>query len=302
MSTTTSTLDPNANPSVIDYCSPNPCKNGGVCTSHDSGALCSCSANFCGECCAQLADDTCPGGGDQLCAAASSSKSSSSSSAAMAAGLAVGGVALLALLVVVVVLVRRSRRKGSHKNESGAAPNRFGRGTSTRRSSRLNPFAAAEPAAAYDGYAGDFDGAEMSTVESKHLGHGGADLSDTNFDAIAFPTGHDSVRGASNPIYGVGEEEESAYAELPVQPLYARADQSPYSMSSAPVYSFGQDAAAYARAGQSSTDENPYSEVSCEPVYSLGQDGAHVYARAGQSSDDGPDSSAYFDVAPPAEL
>jgi hypothetical protein len=50
-----------------DYCEINPCKNGASCTSYESGPLCKCTVNFCGDCCAQLADSSCPGGGDQLC-------------------------------------------------------------------------------------------------------------------------------------------------------------------------------------------------------------------------------------------
>jgi len=52
-----------------DYCEINPCKNGASCASTDSGPLCKCTVSFCGDCCAQLADDKCPGGGDQQCIA-----------------------------------------------------------------------------------------------------------------------------------------------------------------------------------------------------------------------------------------
>ena len=50
-----------------DYCEINPCKNSATCTSYESGPLCTCTVSFCGDCCAQLADSSCPGGGDQLC-------------------------------------------------------------------------------------------------------------------------------------------------------------------------------------------------------------------------------------------
>lgn len=50
-----------------DYCEINPCKNSATCTSYESGPLCKCTISFCGDCCAQLADASCPGGGDQLC-------------------------------------------------------------------------------------------------------------------------------------------------------------------------------------------------------------------------------------------
>lgn len=55
-----------------DFCSVNPCKNAATCTSTASGPLCRCTINFCGDCCVQLADSSCPGGGDQLCASYSS--------------------------------------------------------------------------------------------------------------------------------------------------------------------------------------------------------------------------------------
>ena len=50
-----------------NYCETNPCKNAGTCTSYFSGAVCLCTINFCGDCCVQLADASCPGGGEQLC-------------------------------------------------------------------------------------------------------------------------------------------------------------------------------------------------------------------------------------------
>ena len=50
-----------------NYCEVNPCKNAGTCTSYFSGAVCLCTINFCGDCCVQLADASCPGGGEQLC-------------------------------------------------------------------------------------------------------------------------------------------------------------------------------------------------------------------------------------------
>ena len=50
-----------------DYCEINPCKNGASCTSYESGPLCKCTVSFCGDCCVQLADASCPGGGEQVC-------------------------------------------------------------------------------------------------------------------------------------------------------------------------------------------------------------------------------------------
>ena len=50
-----------------DYCEVNPCKNGASCTSYFSGPECKCTVSFCGDCCVQLADASCPGGGEQLC-------------------------------------------------------------------------------------------------------------------------------------------------------------------------------------------------------------------------------------------
>jgi hypothetical protein len=56
-----------------DWCEVNPCKNAATCASTDSGPLCTCTVSFCGDCCAQLADASCPGGGDQQCIASFSS-------------------------------------------------------------------------------------------------------------------------------------------------------------------------------------------------------------------------------------
>jgi hypothetical protein len=50
-----------------DHCEINPCKNGASCTSYESGPQCKCTVNFCGDCCVQLADASCPGGGEQVC-------------------------------------------------------------------------------------------------------------------------------------------------------------------------------------------------------------------------------------------
>jgi len=50
-----------------DYCEVNPCKNGASCTSYFSGPECKCTVSFCGDCCVQLADASCPGGGEQVC-------------------------------------------------------------------------------------------------------------------------------------------------------------------------------------------------------------------------------------------
>ena len=50
-----------------DHCEVNPCKNGASCTSLASGPLCHCTISFCGDCCAQLADSSCPGGTDNQC-------------------------------------------------------------------------------------------------------------------------------------------------------------------------------------------------------------------------------------------
>jgi hypothetical protein len=50
-----------------NYCETNPCKNAGTCTSYFSGPICKCTIIFCGDCCVQLADASCPGGGEQLC-------------------------------------------------------------------------------------------------------------------------------------------------------------------------------------------------------------------------------------------
>ena len=50
-----------------DYCEINPCKNSATCTSYESGPICKCTVSFCGDCCVQLADASCPGGGEQVC-------------------------------------------------------------------------------------------------------------------------------------------------------------------------------------------------------------------------------------------
>lgn len=50
-----------------NYCEYNYCKNSGICSSTSFGAICRCTINFCGDCCAQGADISCPGGGDQIC-------------------------------------------------------------------------------------------------------------------------------------------------------------------------------------------------------------------------------------------
>ena len=50
-----------------DHCEVNPCKNGASCTSYFSGPECKCTVSFCGDCCVQLADSSCPGGGENLC-------------------------------------------------------------------------------------------------------------------------------------------------------------------------------------------------------------------------------------------
>ena len=50
-----------------NYCETNPCKNAGTCTSYFWGLECKCTINFCGDCCVQLADASCPGGGEQVC-------------------------------------------------------------------------------------------------------------------------------------------------------------------------------------------------------------------------------------------
>ena len=54
-----------------NYCEPYPCKNAGICRSSSSGATCICTITFCGDCCAQLADASCPGGSEVLCPVAS---------------------------------------------------------------------------------------------------------------------------------------------------------------------------------------------------------------------------------------
>ena len=54
-----------------NYCELDPCKNAGICRSSSSGATCICTITFCGDCCAQLADASCPGGSEVLCPVAS---------------------------------------------------------------------------------------------------------------------------------------------------------------------------------------------------------------------------------------
>ena len=107
---------------ALDYCQPNPCKNGAVCTNTDSGPLCSCSTSFCGDCCAQLADSSCPGGADQQCNSPQSQSSSSSSSSPVApiAGAACG----LVLLVVIIVLVWRRHHKQGEVLPAESVPSR----------------------------------------------------------------------------------------------------------------------------------------------------------------------------------
>lgn len=51
----------------IDYCDPSPCMNAGICISTISGPICLCTTSFCGNCCATLADYSCPGGQDYPC-------------------------------------------------------------------------------------------------------------------------------------------------------------------------------------------------------------------------------------------
>jgi hypothetical protein len=52
-----------------DYCEINPCKNAAsLCTSYSWGPTCTCTWQFCGNCCAQLADEVrCPGGAEYTC-------------------------------------------------------------------------------------------------------------------------------------------------------------------------------------------------------------------------------------------
>jgi hypothetical protein len=53
---------------IYNFCEINPCKNGAGCINSGTGPICACTITFCGECCAQLADDRyCPGGGEQSC-------------------------------------------------------------------------------------------------------------------------------------------------------------------------------------------------------------------------------------------
>ena len=104
----------------IDYCQPNPCKNGATCTSSDSGPLCTCTSSFCGDCCAQLAHslDSCPGGVEQQCPLLTQASTSGGSSAGAAIGAGVGaGLALVVLVVVLVVWIQRRGRKAG-----GVAP------------------------------------------------------------------------------------------------------------------------------------------------------------------------------------
>ena len=51
-----------------NFCELNPCMNGGGCINSSIGPICACTISFCGECCAQLANDTnCPGGAEYSC-------------------------------------------------------------------------------------------------------------------------------------------------------------------------------------------------------------------------------------------
>jgi hypothetical protein len=53
---------------MYNFCEINPCKNGAGCINYISGPICTCTIAFCGDCCAQLADErACPGGNEQLC-------------------------------------------------------------------------------------------------------------------------------------------------------------------------------------------------------------------------------------------
>jgi hypothetical protein len=65
---------------LVDYnaCAINPCKNGAICTSVSATPVCTCTINFCGNCCAQLADSGCPGGSENLCNLSSVASSSES--------------------------------------------------------------------------------------------------------------------------------------------------------------------------------------------------------------------------------
>lgn len=63
--------DPSTGGALCDQCSDlyNTCKNGSTCFPDGGAAYCICDENFCGESCAQLADNiggTCPGGGVQF--------------------------------------------------------------------------------------------------------------------------------------------------------------------------------------------------------------------------------------------
>lgn len=105
-----------SNTNSPNYCHPNPCKNSATCSDIGSGAVCTCTESFCGDCCAQLADPTtCPGSGDQLCGAPAATKSGSSSTA-LAIGAGVGaGIGLLISMVLVVVWVQRRKQVKSVK-------------------------------------------------------------------------------------------------------------------------------------------------------------------------------------------
>lgn len=51
-----------------NFCEYQNCKNGASCISDAVlGAICVCTNDFCGDCCAQGASANCPGGGEQLC-------------------------------------------------------------------------------------------------------------------------------------------------------------------------------------------------------------------------------------------
>lgn len=107
-----------------DYCTPNPCKNGAVCSNMADGPLCTCTVDFCGDCCARPADvDQCPGGGDQQCPVvrlfkqgplAGASSASHSSASAATTGAVVGAVVGGALVVAVAVVVVWRRKSRAH--------------------------------------------------------------------------------------------------------------------------------------------------------------------------------------------
>lgn len=51
-----------------NFCANNPCNNSGGCYNGPFGAICQCTINFCGNCCAEPADPVyCPGGGEFSC-------------------------------------------------------------------------------------------------------------------------------------------------------------------------------------------------------------------------------------------